>query len=814
MSAERGRRGYPCYIFTTLLRNSAKAFLTAILALCMTEAFAFGEGDLPPLPAPEASKPAPVPEGILNLDIEQLGKVPVKVSPPSRTAPSNYVSGDTATSGDVGTTTALLSQMPSVTYRRTSALNLDPSVRGYHSSQLNASANGITQLKTRVDIDSLYSQIDPGVVQNATVIDGPYSSLYGPGFAFLLADLLPPPRFDTPETHLESTFVFGSNSQSIYNRDNILSGGKDWGMLFSYGVRTANDYFPGGGEPSVPSSYKKWDGLFTISRDLAPQSRVEFDYLRTDINDMQLPGIIYDIDNSKNDQFNCRYVIQEDRKGPEQSVLQSWWNQTYYRGNALRPAKQETFYHPFATLPTFALQDVNSDAEGNLNSLGVRALRTLGKRDGVQWTLGADWRRYGQSYQERDLTPDGQLAYGKVFGIPSSRMDDVGVLTDLFLPVSDEFSVNIGGRIDYAQATLDVNDPVITEVSSPADFYYSPGFVKPSYALGMAYVSGSYRLTDAYTVKLGSGYAMRPPDLNELYVNDPFSPITRFGNSYASGFSNMAPERDLQFDLGVAYQTKKLSYGVRGFYSFIWGYIEPVPAFVTGEFPASATPSHTLGRDFRDFPPIWRTDFPPFENDDRCQAGYQFVNLDLATLLGGDMFTEAKLSDRFAVFGTMSYVCGTNQSPMAFVQTQVFQSLNGEIVRYGGTDGLAGIYPLNGTVGFRFTAPEEDRWLVEFSSRLVAPQENVASVLAELPSPGFAVFDLRGYCRLRKNVRLTLDLQNLFNCDYAEPGSLIYMDRSGQITPIKEPGFTALAGVDFLKAAGGRLLVTQNGAVR
>lgn len=764
----------------------------------MIEVAAIGADEPPAPPVPPAVPPtkgsASGTEGILNLDIDQLGKVPVAV--PRRTAPSNDISGGSAAPIEASTTTGLLSQLPSISYRRTSALNLDPSVRGYHSSQLNASANGITQLKTRVDIDSLYSQIDPGIVQNATVIDGPYSSLYGPGFAFLLADLLPAPRFSQPETHLESSIWYGSNSQSIYNRENVLSGGKDWGMLFSYGVRVADDYYPGGNEPAVPSSYKKWDGLFAISRDLDAVSRVEFDYLRTDINDMELPGIVYDIDNSKNDQFNLRYVVQEDRKGPEQLVLQAWWNQTYYRGNALRPEKQQTFYYPFATLPTFASQDVNTNAQGDLNSLGVRALRTFGQRDGIQWTWGTDWRRYEQAYQERDLTPDGQLAFGKVFGIPSSQMDDVGILTDLFLPVSDRFSVNIGGRVDYAQASLDPTDPVITEVTSPDAFYYSPGFMKPSYALGMAYISGKYQLSDTYTLKLGSGYAMRAPDLNELYVNDPFSPIARFGNSFASGLSNLSPERDLQFDLGVAYKTPKVSYGVRGFCAFIWGYIEPVPAFVTGEFPAFVTPSHTLGRDFNYFPPIWRTDFPPFENDDRCQAGYQYVNLDLATLFGGDMFFENKLTDRFAVFGTMSYVCGTNESPMAFVQTNDFQSINGQIVRFGGTDGLAGIYPLYGTIGCRFMAPEEDRWMVEFSSRLVAPQQNVARVMDELPSPGFAVFDLRGYYRLRKNIRLTLDLQNLLNTDYAEPGSLFYMDQSGKITTIKEPGFTALLGVD------------------
>ena len=120
---------------------------------------------------------------------------------------------------------------------RLSALNLDPRVRGYHSGQINASANGTTQLKTRVDLDSLFSQVDPGIVDQVTIIDGPYTSLYGPGFAFLAAELLPTPQFGEPQTHFATSFYYGTNGQNLYNRDNVLSSGRDWGVLFSYGIR-------------------------------------------------------------------------------------------------------------------------------------------------------------------------------------------------------------------------------------------------------------------------------------------------------------------------------------------------------------------------------------------------------------------------------------------------------------------------------------------------------------------------------------------------------------------------------------------------
>ena len=163
-------------------------------------------------PAPPDSPGKPVSAGkvddLLNLDIDQLSKVRVSTSSKATNlnAPSSQVNSaniDFSAPGGYPTTTGELArQAPGVSTRRTSAVNLDPRVRGYHSGQLGATANGMSEVKTRVDIDSVLSQIDPGLVENLTVIDGPYTSLFGPGFAFLEVDLLPVPRYpDGPEGH-------------------------------------------------------------------------------------------------------------------------------------------------------------------------------------------------------------------------------------------------------------------------------------------------------------------------------------------------------------------------------------------------------------------------------------------------------------------------------------------------------------------------------------------------------------------------------------------------------------------------------------
>jgi iron complex outermembrane receptor protein len=771
--------------------------------------------DNPPSPAPSpSSAPSNSPsqpasnsgqvDDLLNLNMDQLSKVRIDpaVQPANSSSPSNQITPADIDFSNAATTGELARQAPSVSTRRTSAVNLDPRVRGYNSGELNASANGMSEVKTRLDIDSALSQIDPGIVQDITVIDGPYTSLYGPGFAFLAVDLLPAPRYQGgPEMHDETTFLYGSNAQAIYTRENVFGGGKDWGVCVSYGLRTGNDYVTGGSHPEVvPSRYQKWDNLFSVSKDVSPTGRVEFDYVRCEMNGVELPGVVYDLENSTNNQFNLRYIVQEDPKGPKQLQLQAWYQQTDYRGDAAGLSKQQSLYFQFFTLPASTQGDfpVNTVGQGDSDSLGVRLLRTFGGADAAQLTVGSDWRRNEQFYREENLNAAGQivLSGGDVYGIPESHLDDYGLLTDLHIPCSDQISFNVGGRLDYCQAALDVNDPVVTQFTDPTQYYYTPGFNEPHDVLGMTYFASKTKLTDQCTCNAGVAYAMRMPDLAELYSDDPFVPIARFGNSYISGSSNLSPEQDLQIDLGVSVEKKKISYGVRGFYAMIWDYIEPAPAFIDPSAPP-ALATHYLGRNFQYFPDAWRTDLGTAAmNADTNQAGYQYVNESFVTITGGDLFTEVKLSDWLSVYGDMAYVYGTNWNPVAFVSAPSWSAADGMKVPLGHSEGLPYMYPFTTTVAIRVYAPETQKWLVEFSARIVGAQNHVASSIDEIGSPGFAVFALRGRYKVNEHLRLTLALENLFNQPYTEPDSLAIINPQGIPAFVQEPGFSALLGVD------------------
>ena len=709
-------------------------------------------------------------------------------------APTDTLSSATTDFSKATSTGDLLKQIPNVSGRRLSGINIDPRVRGFNSSQLNASANGMTQRKSIQDIDSLFSQIDPGVIQDITVIDGPYTSLFGPGFAFITADLNAPQRYDHPEMHSSTIFNYSSNGQILYGRENILAGGKNWGAYCTYGVRSGNDYRTGGAHSElVPSSFEKWDTMLSLNCDLNSYSRIEFDLLHTEMNNVEMPGIIYDLDNSANNQYNLRYIVQEDRDGPKQLLLQTWHQETFFHGDASRASKQQSFYQAF--IAETAVNEgydrpVNTLSNGYSVSTGVRGIRTFGQTDAPQWTIGADWRRCEQRYLERDVDAEGADIYnGNVFGIPEARLDDVGVLTQVLLPVNERVSLTAGGRVDYSSAWLNVYDPIVTQFNPPSGGYFEPGLTKPNYTLGMAYTMAKLQLNDHDTLSIGSGFAMRSPDLAEYYSDEPFVPLVRFGNSYTEGLSNLEPEKNWQFDLGIESKRGRFRYGARGFYSTIWDYITQIPYYIG----APAVSTHYLGRNFEGFDPALRTDVGPSRNGDTCQANYRTFNIGLATMSGADLFGEVELRKGLSVFGCMSYVHGVNLRPMHVV---VDGAGNYVVVPIAGTEPLPGIYPFNGRISLRVSDPEKDKWGTEFITRLVNSQHEVAESLSELPSAGFVVFDLRSYYRVRENIRLSLSLENLLNRNYYEPGSLVFLNSAGIPSFIREPGFTAVVGID------------------
>jgi len=752
-----------------------------------------------PTPEKQPEKQPPTLKSLLEMNLEQLGNVPVR-TPTATASPSGVTSTASGTSitptqseSAQSSTAELFSRSSSVTLRRTSALGLDPRVRGYHAGQINANASGMTQYRSRIDIDSLFSQIDAGNVQSVNVVDGPYSSWYGPGFAFLSAELIQPKRYaDGPENHVSSLFTYGTNGSTLYSRDRAWGGGADWGYDISYGLRVGSDYTSGGGL-EIPASYNQQDVYAAFSFDLSRDTRIEVNYLRLGLRNVELPGVAYDINRQTTDQVSLRWVMQDDLDGPEQAVVQFWTQRTPFNVDSTRPSKQETVFRTLVADPfsAFAPGFTNLFGTGLTESWGARALRTLGSGDSPQWTVGVDWRRIQQRYLEVDLDDTGAVTFGgNLFGIPDSYTDDFGILTHLKVPVAEELDCTIGGRYDFVHATLAGDDPTFIPVPTDPTSVFRPGFNEPSFSLFMAYGTAEYRPAEVLKINAGLAYAMRAPNLVELYNDEPTQPIVRFGNSYADGNSQLAAERNLQLDLGAIWQRDKCLFGIRGFHSTIYNYIMPIPSDFSTAVPAGIAAPTNLRRDYSAFG-IGPGDPTINFAASTAALAYRYTNLSRATLAGGEIRAQIPVSNWLTVNADVAYVKGVNHDPSRFLfETE-------QVVPVKGAEALPGIYPFNAAVRFLFAEPAEQKWGVEVVVRLVHGQDFVADSMGELPTDGFTTFDVHGYYQFNEQLRLFSSILNLFDRDYTEHGSLVISNPEGTLLRfVPEAGFSLLLGLE------------------
>ncbi|MCA9098757.1 MAG: TonB-dependent receptor, partial [Planctomycetaceae bacterium] len=523
------------------------------------------------------------------------------------------------------------------------------------------------------------------------------------------------------------------------------------------------------------------------------QSRIEFNYLNTQINALELPGIVYDLDNSTNNQFNLRYVIQEDPEGVEQFVLQTWSSQTVYSGDSTSSSKQRTFFEDFLTPTTPGREVVSTFGSGSLRTHGARALATFGEIDDRTLTIGADWRAYTQRYEELDFTSTGDLAFdGNIYGIPKSTQNDFGLLAHSVLPASDLWTFTFGGRLDFVFSSVNADDSIVTAINPPDSPIYYPGLEERTHFLGMSYLTASREVTDSLKINGGVAFAMRPPSLPELYQDEPYEPVYRFGNSYTDGLSTLNPERNFQIDLGFTETRESVQFGGRAFHSNINDYIMAVPSSIYVIDPSALTGTG-LGRDFSQFPISAREDITSgFPNADGAAAGYRYVNLDRVEIWGTDGFLEVQPRDGMSMRGTISYVQGINHSP---VQTTYYDDPTP--ISLGSSEPLPYIYPLNGTITTRIFDDETDRWSVSLITRLVATQNRVAKSVAELPTDGFIVLSLRSYVRPTKNWKLSLSLENLLDNNYRQHDSLAIVAPNGMPTFLQEPGFSVILGSEI-----------------
>ncbi len=482
-------------------------------------------------------------------------------------------------------------------FRRPSAT--DPHVRGFHQRQLYSGLDGGQWIAARWDLDTIVSKIDSGVVEDVIVIKGPYSAVYGPGFAFIDVVTVPTPRYCCPTHTARSIFNWSENGQGVYGRQVIEGGNSYWGFRMNAGFRTANDY-ESGNDTLIRGSYKHRDIDFALGYDFTPDDRLEFNYVRLDLTDAEFYNQPTDIDflvtNGFTGRFESDYGMMYDHY-----VVDAWYNRT-----RLAQSGGSVLVDPLN--PTGFGLLVNTYVDQI--TYGSRSAITWGDKDCSHLTLGSDYNNIQQELLESDtlffgnpLTPAAPIA----FDIPRSETEDYGGFfqaTDYIGP----WTVTTGGRLDFID--IDV-DPTRTGIQ----------FDDREFTLWSAFMTAEYQLNCEWSLLLGGGHAERAPGFTELYADDPFIAGMQDGFNFFRGNDQLDKEELWQIDAGIVADYSNMRLALRGFYGWVDNYITyqgPIVGFVNG---------------------------------------YSFQNTD-ATLAGGDLIGDYDLGGGLSIFGNIAYIEG------------------------------------------------------------------------------------------------------------------------------------------------------------
>jgi outer membrane receptor protein involved in Fe transport len=649
-------------------------------------------------------------------------------------------------------------------------------IRGFHLGQLVTEADNEFWFPARQDLDTFLSKIDSGTIKEVTVVKGPYSVLYGPGFAFIEIETVGSPRYEHGfEWHGITQLTYKTNGEAWYGRQTFMAGDEDWGARIAYGQRTAQGYITGDGfQEDAGYNTRDIDANFGVN--LSKDIRLELAYIRLDQTDLGFPGQIFDTDFLVTNSYNATLVM-DNQEYWDHFQINGFYNRTSLHGDAQHEAKRLQI-PVLGPLNSFG-QVVPAQGlmgQGTLGFLGTTNISqsTAGYRALASWgtdphcnkiTVGTDFRYMLGALDEFDnlFATQALPCFNNVNNpVPNNHHGTAGALfAEDVLPVSDCLTVKFGSRFDYVFTDIDNFPANVSCGTIDAELGRHTNFER-EFALALGYGTFEYKVNHEWTLTGGMGYAERAPTPTELYAMGPFLAILQQGFTTVIGNPDLNNEKLYQVDLGLRANYEKVRLGVNGFYAFINDYITYAALNTAGFIPGTGGGTSILVP----------ANIPGLNK----ALTVKFVNTPEATLSGFEAYGEVDATDWLTPFITASYVEGrdlTRDHRGNIVQTV---DRNGNVVALPGVGALGApqeplpmIAPIESHIGIRFhEACKNPAYGIEFAARVVGPQNRVASSLEELRSPGFTTFDLRSYWQVRKGVLLTAGVENIFDRFYRE----------------------------------------------
>jgi iron complex outermembrane receptor protein len=333
------------------------------------------------------------------------------------------------------------------------------------------------------------------------------------------------------------------------------------------------------------------------------------------------------------------------------------------------------------------------------------------------WSFGANSTVTGgvdlnaaerDALRQRHITASDQTFYDHLW--PDVSQDDIGLYAEYAMSPATDSNLRLGLRYDrVGSEAAAADDPALGggTIREAYVAFYGPAAAVTDRDENL--VSGnvlfSRNLGDRVTLQTGLGLVSRAAGMTERYFAYAMSPI-----GLLVGNPTLDAEQKRELSIGARFTGRAFSGSVSGYYYSVRDYILPVIL--------ETAPTQVAG----------------FENTD-------------ATLIGLDLAFDYRPAKRWSVPGALFYVRGrddTRDVP------------------------LPEIPPLELRLALRRSFSTRATSWLELGGRFVADQDRVDPAFAENPTPGFAVWHLRGRIDVARAVGIVAGVENLLDKEYWE----------------------------------------------
>ena len=244
-------------------------------------------------------------------------------------------------------------------------------------------------------------------------------------------------------------------------------------------------------------------------------------------------------------------------------------------------------------------------------------------------------------------------------------MVDPGAYSELTVAWLPYLSSTVGGRVDLVNTSARADEIRATPLPSNLEDYRNS--LDQSDTLLSFYVANDLELSENWGVRLGLGYAERPPTLIERYADGVFLGIVQSGFSRVIGTPTLNKEENWQVDLSL----KREGEGWRGRAAAFYAWTDDPIVFLG--FPVKDPTGAYLLR---------------------------YTNGNLFTRTGFELAGEWDNTSMLTTFGTLHYLSGRDLNIL----------VNGQYYDRP----MTGVYPLDGRAGVRLHDAEGgQKWGIE-----------------------------------------------------------------------------------------------------